>query len=95
MGLNNSIVGTVQYRATHKGAIVISLVMAFMALSACGQRGSLYLPTEPAARNRATLPQVLLPLPRSAAPDASAAPTTPSTTDSTPANPSTTLPAAR
>jgi predicted small lipoprotein YifL len=87
MGLNTSIVGTVQHRAAQKSAIVISLVMAFIALSACGQRGSLYLPTEPAARNRATLPQVLLPLPRSAAPDASAAPATPSTTNSTPANP--------
>lgn len=31
------------------------------ALAACGQRGPLYLPTEPAAANRATLPQVLTP----------------------------------
>lgn len=28
-------------------------------LSACGQKGALYLPTEPAAAQRATLPQVL------------------------------------
>lgn len=31
------------------------------ALAGCGQRGPLYLPTEPAAANRATLPQVLIP----------------------------------
>ncbi|PWB17656.1 MULTISPECIES: lipoprotein [Comamonas] len=30
-------------------------------LAACGQRGPLYLPTEPAAANRATLPQTLDP----------------------------------
>ncbi|WP_218242404.1 LPS translocon maturation chaperone LptM [Comamonas fluminis] len=29
------------------------------ALSACGQRGPLYLPVEPAAQNRATLPESL------------------------------------
>ncbi|WP_081682161.1 LPS translocon maturation chaperone LptM [Pseudacidovorax intermedius] len=32
---------------------------ALAALSACGQKGALYLPTEPAAAQRATLPQVL------------------------------------
>jgi len=31
-------------------------------LAACGQRGPLYLPSEPAAANRATLPQVLAPV---------------------------------
>jgi hypothetical protein len=36
--------------------------MALLAtLAGCGQRGPLYLPTEPAAANRATLPQVLVP----------------------------------
>ena len=30
-------------------------------LSGCGQRGALYLPTEPAAQDRATLPQILTP----------------------------------
>jgi predicted small lipoprotein YifL len=30
-------------------------------LSACGQKGGLYLPTEPAARGRATLPQTVFP----------------------------------
>ncbi len=30
-------------------------------LSACGQTGPLYLPTEPAAAHRATLPETVLP----------------------------------
>lgn len=34
---------------------------AAVALAGCGQRGPLYLPTEPAAANRATLPQSILP----------------------------------
>ncbi|TFY99010.1 LPS translocon maturation chaperone LptM [Ramlibacter humi] len=34
---------------------------ALALLGACGQRGPLYLPKEPAAANRATLPQVLMP----------------------------------
>jgi predicted small lipoprotein YifL len=34
---------------------------ALASLAACGQRGPLYLPTEPAARDRATLPQTLKP----------------------------------
>lgn len=32
-----------------------------MALAGCGQTGTLYLPTEPAAANRATLPESLWP----------------------------------
>ena len=44
-------------------------------LSACGQKGDLYLPTEPEAAQRATLPRTILPV-RSrmqATPSASAA----------------------
>jgi predicted small lipoprotein YifL len=45
-------------------APLLTLAKAFAlatlaALSACGQKGALYLPTEPAAAQRATLPQVL------------------------------------
>ncbi|MDO9196819.1 lipoprotein [Rhodoferax sp.] len=42
--------------------LVSTLVLGASAvsLSACGQQGPLYLPTEPAAANRATLPQTLL-----------------------------------
>ncbi|RZI75271.1 MAG: hypothetical protein EOP80_09225 [Variovorax sp.] len=39
----------------------LGLVVAGVALSACGQRGPLYLPTEPAAANRATLPDLVRP----------------------------------
>ena len=39
----------------------IVLAVCTAALGACGQRGALYLPTEPAAQNRATLPQTVLP----------------------------------
>jgi predicted small lipoprotein YifL len=43
--------------------LVIAIVLASCAvsLSACGQQGPLYLPTEAAAANRATLLQTLLP----------------------------------
>ncbi|HYP72337.1 MAG TPA: lipoprotein [Variovorax sp.] len=41
----------------------IGLAMLGVGLAGCGQRGPLYLPTDPAAANRATLPQVLLPVP--------------------------------
>lgn len=39
----------------------IGLVLIGVALGGCGQKGALYLPTEPAARDRATLPELLLP----------------------------------
>lgn len=49
------------------------------ALPACGQKGPLYLPTGPAADDRATLPQTLIPAaapagPASAPPTGTAAP---------------------
>lgn len=37
------------------------IVSGLLLLSACGQTGALYLPTEPAATHRATLPETLLP----------------------------------
>lgn len=40
---------------------MVSLAAAAAALSACGQRGPLFLPTDPAAAQRATLPQLLTP----------------------------------
>jgi len=42
----------------------IGLAVLGVGLAGCGQRGPLYLPTDPAAANRATLPQVLLPIPK-------------------------------
>ncbi|MEI6760755.1 MAG: lipoprotein [Betaproteobacteria bacterium] len=44
------------------------LAISVAALTACGQPGPLYLPTDPAAAQRATLPQSLL---KPAAPTAS------------------------
>ena len=40
---------------------VIVLASGAAVLAACGQKGPLYLPQEPAAANRATLPQTLDP----------------------------------
>ncbi|MDI9329804.1 MAG: lipoprotein [Alphaproteobacteria bacterium] len=43
--------------------------------AACGQKGPLYLPNDPESRDRATLPQVLLPtLPGSSNPPPPSAP---------------------
>ncbi|MGN1057676.1 MAG: lipoprotein [Comamonas sp.] len=39
----------------------IALAVCTAALGGCGQRGPLYLPTEPAAQNRASLPDSVLP----------------------------------
>jgi len=38
-----------------------SLVACGVALSGCGQTGALYLPTDPAAAHRASLPDSLMP----------------------------------
>jgi len=46
-------------------------------LTACGQQGALYLPTEPAAANRSSLPETLLPLNRSDAKPAASPASTP------------------
>lgn len=49
-------------------------------LAACGQKGPLFLPTAPAAANRATLPQTLSP---ASPPSPAAAPATPPASDAT------------
>jgi predicted small lipoprotein YifL len=41
---------------------VLAGVVALAAVAGCGQKGPLYLPTEPAAAQRATLPQTLNPM---------------------------------
>ena len=40
---------------------MIGLALLGVGLAGCGQKGALYLPTDPAARNRATLPGLLVP----------------------------------
>jgi predicted small lipoprotein YifL len=49
-----------------------ALFVLGVVLAGCGQRGPLYLPTEPAAANRATLPDLLRPGSRT--PNATGAP---------------------
>jgi len=44
-----------------RAALMVCLVAGTTALVACGQRGALYLPTDPAAAGRATLPQLMTP----------------------------------
>jgi len=50
---------------------------ALMVLAACGQPGALYLPTEPAAAGRATLPEILLPGQRTRSEPTTTVPTQP------------------
>lgn len=48
-------------RLAHAGLAVLACSLS-LALTGCGQTGPLYLPTEPAAANRASLPQSLWPV---------------------------------
>ena len=54
-------------------------------LAACGQRGPLFLPNDPAAAGRPTLPQILIP-------DVRGRPDTPMTTDVPPVTGTGTVP---
>jgi predicted small lipoprotein YifL len=47
----------------------LGLALVGVGLTACGQKGSLYLPTDPLAKERATLPGLLLPAPPPTAAD--------------------------
>jgi predicted small lipoprotein YifL len=42
--------------------VLTAALCGLAVLAGCGQKGGLYLPTDPAARNRATLPQTVSPL---------------------------------
>lgn len=58
---------------TGRAAAATTAVALAVLLAACGQKGPLYLPQEPAAAHRATLPQALFrPLPAQAAQKTSA-----------------------
>ncbi|QDL39617.1 hypothetical protein EUB48_03775 [Rhodoferax sediminis] len=56
-----------------------------LTLSACGQKGALFLPTEPAAAQRATLIQTLRPGPPAQAPAPVSAASAPASSASSPA----------
>ncbi|WP_287924126.1 lipoprotein [Diaphorobacter sp.] len=49
------------FRARQILVRTIVLAVSTAAFAACGQRGPLYLPTDPAAAQRATLPETLNP----------------------------------
>ena len=44
-----------------RAGLGVVVLAALLPLAACGQRGPLYLPTDPAAAQRATLPQTVIP----------------------------------
>ncbi|MFL6692841.1 MAG: LPS translocon maturation chaperone LptM [Ramlibacter sp.] len=66
-------------------ARVLAGAMVVAGLAACGQRGPLFLPNDPAAAGRPTLPQILIP-------DVRSRPDTPMTTDVPPVMGTGTLP---
>jgi predicted small lipoprotein YifL len=64
--------------------ILVSAIGLFtlgVGLSGCGQKGELYLPTEPAAANRATLPSLLRPRFGESSPGGTGAATRPAPSD--------------
>ena len=59
-------------RGASLGVAVASAVCVVLALSACGQKGALYMPNDPEFKQRATLPDIVRrQLPGTAAPPAS------------------------
>jgi len=48
-------------RPLSHAAFAVIAASAVLGMTGCGQTGSLYLPTEPAAAHRATLPQSMWP----------------------------------
>lgn len=80
---NTMIVGRPRGKAFFVLGMAMAAVVALAAaVSGCGQKGSLYLPTEAAARDRATLPQVLLPLRNASATFVPAVPAAPASATS-------------
>ncbi len=46
-------------RGSSLGAGVASLLCALLVLTACGQKGNLYMPNDPEFKQRATLPEIV------------------------------------
>jgi hypothetical protein len=62
-------------RGASLGVAVASAVCVVLALSACGQKGALYMPNDPEFKQRATLPDIVRrQLPVTSSPAAAAAP---------------------
>ncbi|MDR6519501.1 putative small lipoprotein YifL [Variovorax paradoxus] len=74
-----------------RAALMVCLAVGTAGLvAACGQRGALYLPTDPAAAGRATLPEILTPDSlRSSSSSSSQAAPAPAAAASAPAAPTT------
>ena len=66
-------------------AVCAGMAAALLGLVGCGQTGRLYLPTEPAAANRATLPESLWPVMPKKKPDSTTIDTQTPATNSSPA----------
>jgi predicted small lipoprotein YifL len=49
-------------RPLSHAALAVIAASALLGMTGCGQTGNLYLPTEPAAANRASLPQSMWPV---------------------------------
>ncbi|RZL68557.1 MAG: hypothetical protein EOP77_00875 [Variovorax sp.] len=58
--------------ARRRAVFMVCIATSAVALAGCGQRGPLYLPKDPAAANRATLPDLMTPRMPGASPDAAA-----------------------
>ena len=72
-------------RASALGASVATCVCAAVLLSACGQKGALYMPNDPEFKQRATLPDIVRrQLPGSPSPTSATTPA-PNTTSPAPA----------
>ena len=84
-------------RGASLGAGVASTLCVLLALTACGQKGNLYLPNDPEFKQRATLPEIVrrqLPGNTPAQVPATGAASAPMSTTASPATqPSTTFPA--
>ena len=68
-------------RASALGDSVATCVCAAVLLSACGQKGALYMPNDPEFKQRATLPDIV----RRQLPGGNATPNAPSPTPAAPA----------
>ncbi len=58
MGINQKILVSAKKQRTGVATALFALAV-FSVLSACGQKGSLYLPNDPEFQQRATLPEIV------------------------------------
>ena len=78
MGIDQKIL----VRGVNLRVVVATALCAVVVLSACGQKGNLYLPNDPEFKQRATLPEIV----RRQLPGATPAPAQPPSPAATPAS---------